>query len=312
MRRNLTRSSSTSGLQNLYGAIDDDEWVSQLLTPVTDWADNVPPYSSSSVAPNRIHSATGQAPYEPKQGYENRTEEINLAASIRRFLEEDFDQQAEAAQEREKEKEPEAKPTRTISKTHLGLRTKKSQPTKLNEPATVSPDPKAVPSRAEIALVERREAVVALLERFLEIEDEAESQQRDTPATPQMKTNIENLQQERLGADALADVDACFVRWLKKARLYRELNRKEMDRPLPALPSAEFPAPLPASSRAVKTSAYRPVLSSSVMKPLHESNVVQQENEILATPVLPYQPLPPIRIASEVNYSKLALSNYQR
>ena len=312
MRRNLTRSSSTSGLQNLYGAIDDDEWVSQLLTPVTDWPDNVPPYSSSSVAPNRIHSATGQAPYEPKQGYENRTEEINLAASIRRFLEEDFDQQAEAAQEREKEKEPEAKPTRTISKTHLGLRTKKSQPTKLNEPATVSPDPKAVPSRAEIALVERREAVVALLERFLEIEDEAESQQRDTPATPQMKTNIENLQQERLGADALADVDACFVRWLKKARLYRELNRKEMDRPLPALPSAEFPAPSPASSSSVKGSAYRPVLSSSVMKPLHESNVVQQENEILATPVLSYQPLPPIRIASEVNYSKLALSNYQR
>ena len=306
MRRNLTRSSSTSGLQNLYGAIDDDEWVSQLLTPVTDWADDVPPSSSPS---DRIHSAPGQAPYEPKQGYENRNEEINLAASIRRFLEEDFEQQA---QEREKEKEPETKPTRTISKTHLGLHTKKSQPIKLAEPATISPDPKAVPSRAEIALVERREAVVALLERFLEIEDEAESQQRDTPATPQMKTNIENLQQERLGADALADVDACFVRWLKKARLYRELNRKEMDRPLPALPSAEFPAPLPASSRAVKTSAYRPVLSSSVMKPLHESNVVQQENEILATPVLPYQPLPPIRIASEVDYSKLALSNYQR
>ena len=306
MRRNLTRSSSTSGLQNLYGAIDDDEWVSQLLTPVTDWADDVPPSSSPS---DRIHSAPGQAPYEPKQGYENRNEEINLAASIRRFLEEDFEQQA---QEREKEKEPETKPTRTISKTHLGLHTKKSQPIKLAEPATISPDPKAVPSRAEIALVERREAVVALLERFLEIEDEAESQQSDTPTTPLMKTNLENLQQERLGADALADVDACFVRWLKKARLYRELNRKEMDRPLPALPSAEFPAPLPASSRAVKTSAYRPVLSSSVMKPLHESNVVQQENEILATPVLPYQPLPPIRIASEVNYSKLALSNYQR
>lgn len=324
-RQGLTRSTSASGLQDL----------------------SSPPVASNrDCRANTTTSTTTTGSYVPKEGKNNRTEEISLAASIRRFLEEDFEQQEDAAQ-REKEqqekerrrKEKEASPRhkhrhrhrhRHHQRTRVSTKLIEQQqpPQQQLQASTSNVEDASAVSSEEMELMERREAVVALMEQLLDIEDEVEEgqpssaqpsqqqqpQQQNIDTSNSNKKKIEDLH-VRFGAAALEDMDHCFVRWLKKARMYREFNRQDMHRPLPPLPPAEFPAPVPATStwnpasssaHQLKASAYRPVLSRSVLQPVNP-----QEEILLAAPS-PISSLPPIRIAPEVDYAKLALENYQK